>query len=312
MLQIALRRLRDEPIGLLATLRKAPELGEPFELERSFPDGRLERISLGPLSLGAVHRLLEERLGLDLTRPELARVQEATAGNPFFALELGRELVRTNTRPAPGRALRDARELAASCSAAGSPGCPARPSTSCSRSQRSPGRRSSWSRRRTETASVSLEALEAAVHEGSGRARRLARSLRAPAARLDLSTSRRRSGSAAPCTGRSPERSRTSRSAPATWRSPQTAPTLVVASELDAAAEQAAARGAPGAAAELSELAAELTPDDPALARKRRFRAASLHRLAGDGEQAVARCFEQLLEEVPPGVERATSLSSSL
>ena len=33
-------------------------------------------------------------------------MQEATAGNPFFALELGRELVRTNTRPAPGQALR--------------------------------------------------------------------------------------------------------------------------------------------------------------------------------------------------------------
>ena len=33
-------------------------------------------------------------------------MQEATAGNPFFALELGRELVRTNTRPAPGQPLR--------------------------------------------------------------------------------------------------------------------------------------------------------------------------------------------------------------
>ena len=104
-IQIALRRLNDEPVGLLATLRKAPEFAEPFELERAFPDGRLERISVGPFSLAAVHRLLEERLGLDLTRPELARVQEATAGNPFFALELGRELVRTDTRPVPGRAL---------------------------------------------------------------------------------------------------------------------------------------------------------------------------------------------------------------
>ena len=48
----------------------------------------------------------KERAGLDLTRPELARVQEASAGNPFFALELGRELVRTSTRPEAGRALR--------------------------------------------------------------------------------------------------------------------------------------------------------------------------------------------------------------
>ena len=70
----------------------------------------------------AVHRLLEERLGLELTRSELARVQEATAGNPFFALEVGRELVRTGTRPAPGQALPRTRRASASCSAAVSPG----------------------------------------------------------------------------------------------------------------------------------------------------------------------------------------------
>jgi DNA-binding CsgD family transcriptional regulator len=40
------------------------------------------------------------------------------------------------------------------------------------------------------------------------------------------------------------------------------------------------------------------------LARKRRFRAASLRRLAGDIEHAVA-LLRELLEEVPPGVERA-------
>src|SRR4029077_1902033 len=74
--------------------------------ERSSPNERLERLPVGPLTLAAVRHLLEERLGLELTRPELVRVQEATAGNPFFALELGRELVRTNTRPAPGQALR--------------------------------------------------------------------------------------------------------------------------------------------------------------------------------------------------------------
>ena len=52
VLQIALRRLSEEPIGLLATVRKAPELREPFELERAFPDGRLERISARPAQSG--------------------------------------------------------------------------------------------------------------------------------------------------------------------------------------------------------------------------------------------------------------------
>ena len=36
VLQIALRRLRDERVGLLATLRKLPEIAAPFELESSF------------------------------------------------------------------------------------------------------------------------------------------------------------------------------------------------------------------------------------------------------------------------------------
>ena len=94
-------------VGLLATLRHGTGDREPVRARarRSRRSGS-SGSTLGPLSLGAVHRLLEERLGLELTRPELARVQEATAGNPFFALELGRELVRTDTRPAPGQALR--------------------------------------------------------------------------------------------------------------------------------------------------------------------------------------------------------------
>ena len=39
-------------------------------------------------------------------------MQEATAGNPFFALELGRELVRTNTRPGAGPGAARSREPA--------------------------------------------------------------------------------------------------------------------------------------------------------------------------------------------------------
>ena len=105
VIQIALRRLRKERVGLLATLRTGPELTSPFELNRSFTEGQIEQLMIGPLSLGTVHALLKERLDLELTRPELARVQEATAGNPFFALEVGRELVRTGARPAPGKAL---------------------------------------------------------------------------------------------------------------------------------------------------------------------------------------------------------------
>ena len=62
-------------------------------------------------------------------------------------------------------------------------------------------------------------------------------------------------------------------------------PNASIAAEVAAAAEHAAARGAPAAGAELYELAGELTPADPALARRRRLQAATLHRLAGDRKQ---------------------------
>ena len=84
-------------------------------------------------------------------------------------------------------------------------------------------------------------------------------------------------------------------------------PDAAAASQLDAAAEQAAARGATAAAAELCELAAQLTPDDPGLARRRRIRSASLYRLAGERERTVAM-LEELLREIPQGVERADVL----
>ena len=105
VLQIALRRLKTERVGLLTTVRAAPDLESHVELDRSFPDERLARIMLGPLTLGALHHLLRARVRLELTRPGLVRVQDASAGNPFFALELGRELVRTGARPESGKAL---------------------------------------------------------------------------------------------------------------------------------------------------------------------------------------------------------------
>jgi len=84
-------------------------------------------------------------------------------------------------------------------------------------------------------------------------------------------------------------------------------PDAAVASELDSAAGQAAARGAPSAAAELCELAADLTPAAPALTRKRRLRAADFYRMAGDFDRAFA-VHEALLVEVPAGGERADVL----
>ena len=45
-----------------------------------------------PLSLGALHHLIHDRLGSAPPRPALARLAEASGGNPFLALEIARAL----------------------------------------------------------------------------------------------------------------------------------------------------------------------------------------------------------------------------
>ena len=50
-------------------------------------------MELGPLSLGAIRRILSDRLGLSVSRQLLRRIYDATLGNALFALEVGRKLV---------------------------------------------------------------------------------------------------------------------------------------------------------------------------------------------------------------------------
>jgi DNA-binding CsgD family transcriptional regulator/DNA polymerase III delta prime subunit len=305
VLQIALRRLREEPVGLLATSRKLPQAGAAFELERAFPEERLTRHWLGPLSLGALHHLLKERLGLELTRSELARVQETSGGNPFFALELGRELGRTNARPAAGRALgvpESLRELLGG------------------RLSRLPGETvdvlvyaAALARPTVELVAmahpdrqVALTAFDAAVREGvvelEGSRVRFANPLLASACYEQTPPQRRRAVHRALAGAVTDAEERARHLALAADE-----PDPLVASALDTAAEHAGARGATAAAAELCELAAELTPGDPALARQRQLRSASFHRLAGDRARATVQ-LQRLLPQATPGVERADVL----
>src|SRR5215470_3695089 len=83
----AARRLDGEPVRFLLTRR----LRTPTQLERALGPG-LQRLNVGPLSLGAIRRMLSDQLHLILPRHLLSRVFEATVGNPLFALELGRTL----------------------------------------------------------------------------------------------------------------------------------------------------------------------------------------------------------------------------
>jgi DNA-binding CsgD family transcriptional regulator len=83
------RRIHAARVGFLLARRPGPAQA----LETVLARGAFDRMQVGPLSFGAVRRLLAERLGLTISRQRLRRIVEATAGNPLFALEVGRSLL---------------------------------------------------------------------------------------------------------------------------------------------------------------------------------------------------------------------------
>jgi DNA-binding CsgD family transcriptional regulator len=305
VLGVALRRLEDDRVGVLATLRTGSQTAVPLEFERTFPDGRLERHLVGPLSLGETHQLLRERLALELTRVELARFHEATAGNAFFTLELGREFLRTGTRPAAGRALRVPESLRGLLAG---------------RLSRLPAETvdvlvlaAALSRPTVELVAATygdrervLAALEGAIREGvielDDVGLRFAHPLLASVCYEQAPTWKRRAVHRvlADAVTDIEEQARHLALAAA-------GPDATAASRLEAAAGHAAARGATAAAAELAELAVGLTPDDPTLMRTRRLLAAHFHRMAGNSDESLA-ILDALLLKAAPGPERADVL----
>jgi len=93
-LQFVARRLRDEQVGLLLAQRPDGNGDDRLVLGR-LPPRRLTRLELGPLCLDDLARLLRARLQSGLPRPLLTRLYEASGGNPFYALEIGRALARS-------------------------------------------------------------------------------------------------------------------------------------------------------------------------------------------------------------------------
>ncbi len=87
VVSFAARRL---PTGaaLLCTTRTD---GTAPRVQLPGPDAT-SRILLQPLTVGELHQLVMLRLGSSLARPMLLRIHEISGGNPFFALELAREV----------------------------------------------------------------------------------------------------------------------------------------------------------------------------------------------------------------------------
>jgi DNA-binding CsgD family transcriptional regulator len=97
-LGFALRRLRvtDQVAALLSCRTERGTV-----VEQALEPDRLVRIKLGPLSLGALFRVIRHRLGRPVPMPLMAKIHEAANGNPLYALELARRSLETGSFAMP-------------------------------------------------------------------------------------------------------------------------------------------------------------------------------------------------------------------
>jgi hypothetical protein len=307
VLGFALRRLAAAPAAVLVARRGSGAEAAPLGLERAFPDERLRRLRLGPLSVGATHRLLRERLGVSFPRPVLVQLHDTSAGNPFYALELGRALKQSRARARTGEPLTiptSLTELVSARLAALPEGVRevlepvallSEPTVSIVEAAASD----------PVTVRGGLRAAEAAgiLELDDGRVR-FSHPLLAAQVEAELDPRRRRSlhFRLAELVGDPEQRARH-------LALSTDGPSAEVADELETASATAASRGASAAAAELAELSILLTPANAGdrVRRRRELLAADHHYSSGNTEQSRA-ILEPLLEQLPPGPDRAEVL----
>jgi DNA-binding CsgD family transcriptional regulator len=297
-LAFALRRLAASPVLLLLARRLGAGIDQSV-VERALAPEHVRLLRVGPLSVGALHRLLHDRLGRTFARQTLLRIHERSGGNPFFGLELARVLevdidpleplpvpetldglvrARLVGLPAPTR---DALALAAALGTA---------------SESLLGR-----------AGVAEDALEPAfaahVIEREHGTIRFSHPLLASVLYSDLGSRRHRIHGRLAAIVEDPLLH--ARHLALSME----APDAEVAAALDGAAELARDRGASAVAAELAEQALRLTPPDWREERLRRaLTAARAHQAAGEWTRSRA-IVSDLLAEADEGELRATALA---
>ncbi len=296
-LAFGLRRLDASPILLLLT-RRPLEGTQRSELERDLDAERLRTLIVGPLSLGALHRFLRDRLDRPFARQTLLRIHERSGGNPFFALELARvldadvdplqalsvpktleELVRARIDALPA-ATRQALALA---SAVGAPSESLLERAGVAADVLTPAFAAKVIERENGTIRFTHPLLSSVLYQDLGEQRRgvherIAGAVDAPLLRarhLALSTE---------------------------------SPNAALAAELDDAARLAAEGGASASAAEFAEHALRLTPPDQSDERSvRALAAARAHHAAGEWIRARA-IVNDVLVAVESGALRAEAL----
>jgi DNA-binding CsgD family transcriptional regulator len=302
--EFALRRLSGERAGLLASVRDPGDERPVSAASTGLPAERLMRMRIGPLTLGAFQSAVRATVGPGLSLLTIRRLFDASGGNPFYGLELARALQRAGAEPSPEDPLPVPGDLQGVLSArlAALP-ADARDALLVASCLRSP------TIMMLEQASgpSALASLQTAAGRGvigfQGARVRFTHPLFASAIYSGAPPGRRREvhrrlGEIAPNVEERARHLALSCDGPDEY----------VAAALDQAALTAAARGAPDVAAELTELAAALTPLDrlPARWRRRADAGGYLFR-AGDTARA-RRQLEALVEEMPAGRDRAEAL----
>ena len=289
--EFAARRLEDEPVGLVCSIRP-PSPGWPA-------DDRVTRVAVGPLSLAALGRIVSANLGRPLPRPALVRIAEASGGNPFYALEIARLMSELGPERAAGAPRvpvpDDLRKLTAGRIRRLPPAT--RDAVLLAAVVSGPDR-----------ANMDIEALAPAEEAGivtvdaAGRIE-FTHPLFAAAAYESVPPARRRElhRRAAELVAEPEERARQLALA-------SVGPDPAVAGQLDLGAASAATRGAFEAAADLAELASRLTPPGAVADVSRRLLAAARYQFdAGDLDRAD-ELAGQLLAAVPSGALHARAL----
>ncbi len=275
VLGFAFRRLDAEPVGVLATARTGS--AEPLvDLETE------ERLLVGPLSLQALDQLVRARLGARLLRPTLRQLEQASGGNPFYALELAASLLRSGHRLEPGEPLPirgRLRELVGERLATLTPG--GRRAALAAAALAQPTETALRRAARGDADAVD-DAVSASVLVRDGETVRFAHPLLASTLYDDASPAERRNLHLrlARLVRDPEERARHLAEA-------AEGPDETVAEALEVAAANVAARGAPDTGAQLAKRAVELTPPErSAEATARRGAAGAPTRACCGGERA--------------------------
>lgn len=296
-LAFIVRRVADRPVSVLVT-RRGTEGPSPLGVDDALPASRRHRLLVGPMDVGDLQMLLDERFPGRLPRTLRSRILAAAAGNPLYATELAgaqvvsdgstrelltlssrleellaerlRQLPRVATEPVAAVAAHAAPTVASVTAALG---VDAKVGLGC--------------------------ALDARIlHVSEGRLW-FSHPLLGVAALQQLAPSARRALHARLAVSAADEEERARHLVLSA-----DGPDAEAAAVAERAADQARARGAPEAAADLAEAAIRLTPPGHVADISRRRVAAGYHRVTSGQTSRGRALIAAALDDTPPGPAR--------